>query len=264
MALPTTIERLNAHLIGFVRAYTFQLARGIEPQLPHAGEGIDIPGHQAALQAARAIVRIARDKLDVRRMLSAMDSYLAGMGRDISEPFARLIEELGDKGAASSASASASEIAAPVAVHAGTEPVAPAEAAPPVVEQAPTAESEKTVSEVLPQPVEHAAVSAPESTSAPVVDVVAPEALEAHTTAAPAVEAHAADAHQVEANAVDAPAVEVNAADAHQVEANAVEVNVVEANAAEESGPAAPASDVSAIADAPAEPAAVESADANR
>ena len=262
MALPTTIERLNAHLIGFVRAYTFQLARGIEPQLPHAGEGIDIPGHQAALQAARAIVRIARDKLDVRRMLSAMDSYLAGMGRDISEPFARLIEELGDKGAASSASAS--EIAAPVAVHAGTEPVAPAEAAPPVVEQAPAAESERTIAEVLPQPVEHAAVSAPESTSAPVVDVVAPEALEAHTTAAPAVEAHAADAHQVEANAVDAPAVEVNAADAHQVEANAVEVNVVEANAAEESGPAAPASDVSAIADAPAEPAAVESADANR
>ena len=49
MALPTTIERLNAHLIGFVRAYTFQLARGIEPQLPHAGEGVDVVGHQAAL-----------------------------------------------------------------------------------------------------------------------------------------------------------------------------------------------------------------------
>ena len=97
MALPTTIERLNAHLIGFVRAYTFQLARGIEPQLPHAGEGVDVVGHQAALHAARAIVRTARDKLDVRRMLSAMDSYLAGMGRDISEPFQRLIEELGDK-----------------------------------------------------------------------------------------------------------------------------------------------------------------------
>ena len=28
MSLPTAIERLNAHLIGFVRAYTFQLARG--------------------------------------------------------------------------------------------------------------------------------------------------------------------------------------------------------------------------------------------
>ena len=97
MALPTTIERLNTHLIGFVRAYTFQLARGIEPQLPNAGEGVDVVGHQAALQAARAIVRTARDKLDVRRMLSAMESYLAGMGRDISEPFSRLIEELGDK-----------------------------------------------------------------------------------------------------------------------------------------------------------------------
>ncbi|MBL9008640.1 MAG: hypothetical protein JNJ46_30550 [Myxococcales bacterium] len=96
MALPTTIERLNAHLIGFVRAYTFQLARGIEPQLPHAGEGVDVVGHQAALHAARAIVRTARDKLDVRRMLSAMESYLAGMGRDISEPFQRLIAELGD------------------------------------------------------------------------------------------------------------------------------------------------------------------------
>ena len=242
MALPTTIERLNAHLIGFVRAYTFQLARGIEPQLPHAGEGIDIPGHQAALQAARAIVRIARDKLDVRRMLSAMDSYLAGMGRDISEPFARLIEELGDKGAASSASAS--EIAAPVAVHAGTEPVAPAEAAPPVVEQAPTAESEKTVAEVLPQPVEHAAVSAPESTNQPVADVVAPEAMETHTTAANAVAAHAVEAHAVESSVVEAPS--------------------GDAGAGEESVPADPASDVSAIADAPAEPAAVESADANR
>ncbi len=109
MALPTTIERLNAHLIGFVRAYTFQLARGIEPQLPHAGEGVDVVGHQAALHAARAIVRTARDKLDVRRMLSAMESYLAGMGRDISEPFQRLIAELGD----TSSGATPAEPAAP-------------------------------------------------------------------------------------------------------------------------------------------------------
>ncbi len=263
MALPTTIERLNAHLIGFVRAYTFQLARGIEPQLPHAGEGIDIPGHQAALQAARAIVRIARDKLDVRRMLSAMDSYLAGMGRDISEPFARLIEELGDKGSGAPATA------APVVVHAATEPAAPAEAAPPVVEQAPAAESEKTVAEVLPQPLEYAAVSAPESTNEPVADVVVPDAVETHTTAAPAVEANVVaanevDAHAVDAPAVDAPAVEANAADANTADANTADANAADAHAVEESVPAAPASDLSAIADAPADPVAVESTDANR
>ena len=45
MALPTAIERLNAHLIGFVRAYTFQLARRVEPQLP---DGDDAPGRGAA------------------------------------------------------------------------------------------------------------------------------------------------------------------------------------------------------------------------
>lgn len=120
MALPTTIERLNTHLIGFVRAYTFQLARGIEPLLPNAGEGVDVVGHQAALQAARAIVRTARDKLDVRRMLSAMESYLAGMGRDISEPFSRLIEELGDK----AHNVSASEAAQPADADVSSAPAA--------------------------------------------------------------------------------------------------------------------------------------------
>ena len=184
MALPTTIERLNAHLIGFVRAYTFQLARGIEPQLPHAGEGVDVVGHQAALHAARAIVRTARDKLDVRRMLSAMDSYLAGMGRDISEPFQRLIEELGDKRhqavtsqaeppAAEPAEAAAVTPAAVVTLDAGSRAdgvvgnglvPTPAEPAAVVVETA-------AVAETAPEPTTTVAVETEATTvSAPAVD----------------------------------------------------------------------------------------------
>ena len=142
MALPTAIERLNAHLIGFVRAYTFQLARRVEPQLP---DGDDAPGHQAALQAARAIVNIARDKLDVRRMLAALDDYFAGKGRSESEPFQRLIEELGDKVGSKQVADESSE-PAPAAEPAPAEPApvaapAPAEPAPaeptPVAAQAP-------------------------------------------------------------------------------------------------------------------------------
>lgn len=174
MSLPTAIERLNAHLIGFVRAYTFQLARGIEPQLPSGNaEGVDVPGHQAALQAARAIVRTARDKLDVRRMLSAMDSYLAGMGRDISEPFQRLIEELGDK-----RDAAATPAAEPRRAEPAVEPVAAAPvhviarstavaktAAGPVVELAepPAVEPTPAASTLTPAP--HVVVAAPKDDS---------------------------------------------------------------------------------------------------
>lgn len=138
MALPTAIERLNAHLIGFVRAYTFQLARRVEPQLP---DGDDAPGHQAALQAARAIVNIARDKLDVRRMLAALDDYFAGKGRSESEPFQRLIEELGDKVGSKQVADESSE-PAPAAEPAPAEPApvaAPAPAAPAPAEPTPVA-----------------------------------------------------------------------------------------------------------------------------
>lgn len=165
MSLPTAIERLNAHLIGFVRAYTFQLARGIEPQLP---DGAGAPGHQAALQAARAIVRTARDKLDVRRMLSAMDKHLAGLGRDPSEPFARLLAELGDAGRREAAQAAAEPVAA-VQV-AADPPVAPApvvaaavavvtapEPAPAPASIAPEAEVETVPASASPAPTSEAA-----------------------------------------------------------------------------------------------------------
>ncbi|HNN91474.1 MAG TPA: hypothetical protein PKI03_04365 [Pseudomonadota bacterium] len=171
MSLPTAIERLNAHLIGFVRAYTFQLARGIEPQLP---DGAGAPGHQAALQAARAIVRTARDKLDVRRMLSAMEKHLAGLGRDPSEPFARLLAELGDAGRREAAQAAA-------------EPVAPAQAAPPpVVAAAAVAVAPVAASEPEPE-------AAPEPAPAPASIAPAAEVETARATAslAPANEAAA-------------------------------------------------------------------------
>jgi hypothetical protein len=134
MSLPTAIERLNAHLIGFVRAYTFQLARRIEPQLP--SEAADAPGHQAALQAARAIVRTARDKLDVRRMLAALEKHLAGLGPDDSEPFQRLLAELGDARhqTASQAAEPTPAAAEPAVAPAAVEPAAvepPAAAAVP-------------------------------------------------------------------------------------------------------------------------------------
>ena len=171
MSLPTAIERLNAHLIGFVRAYTFQLARGIEPQLP---DGAGAPGHQAALQAARAIVRTARDKLDVRRMLSAMEKHLAGLGRDPSEPFARLLAELGDAGRREAAQAAA-------------EPVVPAQAAPPPVVAA-AAVAVVPVAASAPEPE-----AAPEPAPAPASIAPAAEVETARATAslAPANEAAA-------------------------------------------------------------------------
>lgn len=164
MSLPTAIERLNAHLIGFVRAYTFQLARRIEPQLP--SEAADAPGHQAALQAARAIVRTARDKLDVRRMLAALEKHLAGLGRDDSEPFRRLLAELGDARHQTASQAveptpaaaepvvapaavepaavepPAAAAVAPAAVHAEPDSTEPASAAPAVAAEAPAAAAE--------------------------------------------------------------------------------------------------------------------------
>lgn len=171
MSLPTAIERLNAHLIGFVRAYTFQLARGIEPQLP---DGAGAPGHQAALQAARAIVRTARDKLDVRRMLSAMEKHLAGLGRDPSEPFARLLAELGDAGRRDAAQAAA-------------EPVAPAQvAADPPAAPAPVVAAAVAV------------VTAPEPAPAPASLAPEAEVETAPASAAPAPSSEAAEAVSAE------------------------------------------------------------------
>lgn len=143
MSLPTAIERLNAHLIGFVRAYTFQLARGIQPQLPTgSADGADAPGHQAALLAARAIVRTARDKLDVRRMLSALENHLAGLGRDPSEPFQRLLAELGDGGEPASTP--------PAVTAAVVVPAVVVEPPPPAAQQAAVVEAEPAAPTVLP------------------------------------------------------------------------------------------------------------------
>lgn len=192
MSLPTAIERLNAHLIGFVRAYTFQLARGIEPQLP---DGAGAPGHQAALQAARAIVRTARDKLDVRRMLSAMEKHLAGLGRDPSEPFARLLAELGDAGRREAAQTAAEPVApAQVAADPPAAP-APVVAAAVAVVSAPAPEPAPAPVSVVPEAeVETAPASASPAPTSAAAEAVSAEPSE-EPAAAPTTEGAADETH---------------------------------------------------------------------
>lgn len=206
MSLPTTIERLNAHLIGFVRAYTFQLARRIEPQLP--SEAADAPGHQAALQAARAIVRTARDKLDVRRMLAALEKHLAGLGRDDSEPFQRLLAELGDarhqtaSQAAEPTPAAAEPAEAPAAIEpAAVEPPAAAAIAPAVVHAEPVstepASAEPKAAAEAPAATEVTAVGHGESASEASASNSEVEAAPvSEPVAEPAVAAASAESHE--------------------------------------------------------------------
>lgn len=73
MPLPSSIQHLSPHLIGFVRAYSWQLARGFDPELP---TGSEAEGHQAALVAASAIVRLHRDKRDRSLTIRDLESFL--------------------------------------------------------------------------------------------------------------------------------------------------------------------------------------------
>lgn len=118
--MPLHIETLSPQIHGFVRAYVWQLHRGVEPRME------DDATQQAALYLARAIVRLATDRDQRNRLMGEFGEYLRGPGKVVppSEQLQKLLAELhvGSQTApAGSASEQPTEEAAPAQDAAPTD-----------------------------------------------------------------------------------------------------------------------------------------------
>jgi len=87
---PLHIETLSPQIHGFIRAYVWQLHRGVEPRLE------DDATQQAALYLARAIVRLATDREQRNRLMGELADYLRGPGKVVppSEQLQKLLAAL--------------------------------------------------------------------------------------------------------------------------------------------------------------------------
>ncbi len=119
---PLDIETLTPQVIGFIRAYVWQLHRGGEPK-PQPEQG-DASLQHAALRLAQVIVRLFREPAQRTQLIAELGEYLRESGQvsATSEALRLLIAEC--------FSAPAAKTPAAVAISAASAPVSTPEHAP--------------------------------------------------------------------------------------------------------------------------------------